>query len=87
MGNIKHRRGTGHLVVKVWEDGSFTYETITSQNLNYVTDKSIPNVMGYDQAQLKQLEVDNLKGYPKETRVFLIQISQPIQQTLLKPIE
>lgn len=63
----------GHIVIKVWPDGTFSYETIATQSVDYVTDEETPNVMGYAQTLPAQLVVDNFKGYRKESRSFPMQ--------------
>ncbi|MER2490547.1 hypothetical protein [Catenovulum sediminis] len=62
----------GHVVVKVFEDGSWTYETINSQSVHYVEDPEVENVMGYPVADLEKLKVGNFVGYPTEERTFPI---------------
>jgi beta-lactamase superfamily II metal-dependent hydrolase len=71
----------GHIVIKVWPDGTFSYETIATQSVDCVTDEQIPNTMGYAQSELNQLVVDNFKGYRKETRSFPIRAAFAFQAT------
>ncbi|MFQ3190073.1 MAG: beta-lactamase superfamily II metal-dependent hydrolase [Paraglaciecola sp.] len=71
----------GHVVVKVFEDGTWSYETINSNSLEYVEDETIPNVMNYSQYDLDAIKVDNFKGYRQETRDFPIKLVKDSQVT------
>lgn len=62
---------SGHIVVKVFDDGSWTYETINRQDIHYA-EGSADTIMGYARSDLEQIKVGNYRGYAEENRPFPI---------------